>query len=70
MARAKNDGRGRIGGRAKGTANKPLPAVNEWITAVINRNRTKFEKDLQSCTPKERAEIIATLIAAITPQKE
>lgn len=70
MARKANDGRGRIGGRAKGTTNKPLTPLNEWITGVINRNRAKFEKDLAACSPQERAGIIATLIAAqgATPQ--
>ena len=75
MARKANDGRGRIGGRAKGTTNKPLTPLNEWLAGVINRNRAKFEKDLAACTPQERAGIIATLIAAqgatfeaVTPQ--
>ena len=75
MARPKHDGRGRLGGRAKGTINRPLTPLNEWITGVINRNRSKFEKDLAACTPQERAGIIATLIAAqgatfeaVTPQ--
>lgn len=70
MARKANDGRGRIGGRAKGTTNKPLTPLNEWVTGVINRNRAKFEKDLEACSPQERAGIIAVLIAAqgATPQ--
>lgn len=63
MGRTKNDGRGRIGGRAKGTKNKPLEPLNEWAAGVINRNRARFEADLDALTPQERAGVLATLIA-------
>ena len=39
MARQANDGRGRMGGRAKGTGNKPL---NEWVNGFIKRNRAQI----------------------------
>lgn len=66
MGRTKNDGRGRIGGRAKGTPNKPKPIepLNEWAAGVINRNRARFEKDLEEMEPAQRAGVLATLIAA------
>ena len=35
MPRAKNDGRGRLGGRAKGTPNKTSAATREKITEFI-----------------------------------
>lgn len=63
MGRTKNDGRGRIGGRAKGTKNKPLEPLNEWITGVINRNRARFENDLDAMEPAERAGVLAVLMA-------
>lgn len=74
MGRTKNDGRGRIGGRAKGTPNKPIEPLNEWAAGVINRNRARFEKDLDEMEPAQRAGVLATLIAgtartASTPQE-
>ncbi len=63
MGRTKNDGRGRIGGRAKGTPNKPIEPLNEWAAGVINRNRARFEKDLDEMAPAQRAGVLATLIA-------
>lgn len=74
MGRTKNDGRGRIGGRAKGTKNKPLEPLNEWAAGVINRNRARFEADLDAMEPAERGRVLAALItanagaAAATPQ--
>ena len=47
MARQRNDGRGRIGGRKKGTPNKVTGTVKEWLAALIDRNRVQMEEDLQ-----------------------
>lgn len=63
MARPKNDGRGRIGGRAKGTPNKPQN-LNEWVSGFIRRNRAQFEDDFKTLSPQERAAVMATLIAS------
>ena len=63
MARLKNDGRGRLGGREKGTPNKPPVPLNEWVLGMVNRNRSRFEKDLETLTPQERAKVFANLIA-------
>ena len=71
MARQTNDGRGRLGGRAKGTPNKNL---NEWVNCFIKRNRAQFEDDFKTLSPQERAAVMATLIAStgapVTPQPE
>lgn len=74
MARQANDGRGRMGGRAKGTPNKPQN-LNEWINGFIKRNRAQFEDDFKTLSPQERAAVMATLIASTggatsTPQPE
>ena len=61
MGRLVNDGRGRMGGRAKGTGNKPL---NEWVNGFIKRNRAQFEDDFKTLSPQERAAVMATLIAS------
>lgn len=71
MGRKANDGRGRIGGRAKGTTNKPQTPLNVWALSVINKNRAQLEKDLPTLTPEARAYVIANLAGiASTPQPE
>lgn len=64
MGRIANDGRGRIGGRAKGTKNKPLEPLNVWAAQLVNRRRAQFEKDLDALTPQERAAVLGPIIAA------
>jgi len=45
MARQKNDGRGRLGGRAKGTPNKnTVQTFEEWQAETLSENRQKFKK--------------------------
>ena len=61
MARQTNDGRGRLGGRAKGTPNKNL---NEWVNCFIKRNRAQFEDDFKTLPPRDRASVMAVLIAS------
>ncbi len=64
MGRLANDGRGRIGGRAKGTKNKPQQPLNDWAAALVNKHRAQFEKDLDALTPQERAAVLGPIIAA------
>ena len=64
MGRLANDGRGRMGGRAKGTPNKPPQPLNEWVNDFIRRNRAQFEDDFKTLSPQERAAVMATLIAS------
>ncbi len=63
MGRHKNDGLGRLGGRTKGTPNKPPVPLNVWVLSMVNRNRSRFEKDVETLTPQERAKVFANLIA-------
>lgn len=64
MGRLINDGRGRMGGRAKGTKNKPAEPLNAWAAGLVNRRRAQFEKDLDALTPSERAAVLGPIIAA------
>lgn len=48
MGRKPNDGRGRLGGRAKGTPNKPTTPVQEWLDNLLNQHRASFERELQT----------------------
>jgi len=70
MARAKNDGRGRLGGRAKGTPNKTTSTVKEWLTALVDNNRKQIEKDLKAMEPAERVKLIAQLLNFIVPKQQ
>ncbi|MCM0228826.1 hypothetical protein J8L04_17060 [Bacteroides fragilis] len=68
MGRKKNDGKGRLGGRAKGTPNKISGTVKEWLQAVIDNNREQFEDDLQSLEPNERIKVISNLFQYVVPK--
>ena len=45
MTRQKNDGRGRLGGRQKGTPNKVTATLREWVADLLDRNRERIEED-------------------------
>lgn len=68
MARQKNDGRGRLGGRAKGTPNRQTNALREWVICLLNDNREQVEKDLKTLTPKERVQSLFKLLDFCLPK--
>lgn len=68
MARQKNDGRGRIGGRAKGTPNKATVTLRQWITELIDDNREQIKRDLKVLSPAERLKIFMGLLGYIMPK--
>lgn len=70
MARQKNDGKGRLGGRAKGTPNKVTSSVKDWIVKVINDNREQMEADLTTLEPKERLQILEKLMSYVVPKQQ
>lgn len=69
MARQKNDGRGRLGGRAAGTPNKVSGTLKEWLTSLIDKNRDQIEKDLQDLEPKERLQMIEKPMQYVIPKQ-
>lgn len=80
--RQKNDGRGRMGGRAKGTPNKTTGAVKAAITDIVNdylspsnspgrkKGRHTLAADLEMMQPNERAKLITGLAAYIVPKQQ
>lgn len=68
MARQKNDGRGRMGGRAKGTPNKNTATLREWVTGLIDNNRAQVEKDLKQLEPQERVKFLERLMGYVLPK--
>lgn len=70
MPRTKNDGRGRLGGRAKGTPNKTTSTVKEWLTQLVDANRKRIEKDLKNMDAAERVRLFAQLLNYIVPKQQ
>jgi len=70
MARKKNDGRGRLGGRKKGTPNKSTSDLKNWLSGVLNENRNQFESDLKSLLPEERVKLLSGLFNYVIPKQQ
>lgn len=70
MARQKNDGRGRLGGRAKGTPNKTTSTLKGWITQVIEDNKDQMLQDLATLEPKERLQMLERLMGYVIPKQQ
>jgi len=70
MAREKNDGKGRLGGRQKGTPNKVTSTVKDWLAQLIDNNRKQVERDLKELEPIERLRIIEKLMGYVVPKQQ
>ena len=70
MARPKNDGKGRIGGRAKGTPNKTTKEMREWLAKLVSKNRKQIEADLRALEPKERVSMLERLMQYVLPKQQ
>ena len=72
MGRKPNDGRGRIGGRAKGTPNKPKAPTTGWVGEMYNHVRPHAEYVLRNQTDTQLyprllpAVIVAEALAELT----
>lgn len=70
MARQKNDGKGRLGGRQKGTPNKVTASVKDWLSGLIDKNRKQIEKDIKQLEPKERLQMLEKLMQYVIPKQQ
>lgn len=70
MARQKNDGKGRLGGRQKGTPNKVTADLRCWLSDLIDENRRQIVKDLKGLEPKERLLIFEKLMQYVIPKQQ
>lgn len=70
MARQKGDGKGRLGGRAKGTPNKTTATARQWLAQLIDKNRRQVEKDLKSLEPLERLRMIEKFMSYCIPKQQ
>ena len=53
----------KVGGRAKGTTNKPFPAPG-WTNKILKTNRQRFERAIKSANPDAVALGYAALFLA------
>lgn len=70
MGRIKNDGRGKTGGRVKGTPNKITSTLKEFISDLIDDNREQILADLRQLEPKERLMILERLMGYVIPKQQ
>lgn len=70
MARQKNDGKGRIGGRQKGTPNRVTASVKDWVAGVIDKNRRQMERDIKALEPKDRLQVLEKLMQYVIPKQQ
>ena len=70
MARQKNDGRGRLGGRKAGTPNKATKEVKEWINELLTDGRARFEQALLQVTPEDYIKTYMGLLSYVTPKMQ
>lgn len=70
MSRVKDDGRGRLGGRKKGTPNQTTTTAREWISQLIDGNRAQIKKDLKVLEPKDRLHILEKLMQYVVPKQQ
>lgn len=70
MARQKNDGRGRMGGRAKGTPNRVNKSLREWVLDLVNKNKRQIKKDLEALDPRDRLAMLERLMRYVLPRME
>lgn len=69
MGRQKDDGRGRLGGRVKGTPNKVTTSLKEFIKNLIDDNRSKIIADMKELEPYQRLLFIERLIGYVLPKQ-
>lgn len=68
MARPKNDGKGRLGGRAKGTPNKTTTDLKKWIADILDNGRERFEESLTQLEPHEYIRVFSGLLNYALPK--
>ena len=69
MARQRNDGKGRLGGRAKGTPNKATTDLKAWIGFILDNGRDKFIESLEQLEPVEYIRVFTGLLNYALPKQ-
>ena len=69
MARQKNDGKGRLGGRAKGTPNKATTDLKTWVASILDGGRDRFVESLDGLEPSEYIKAFSGLLNYVLPKQ-
>lgn len=69
MGRTKNDGKGRMGGRAKGTPNKATSDLKAWVSYILDNGRDKFVDSLEQLEPSEYIRVFTGLLNYALPKQ-
>lgn len=71
MSRTKGDGRGRLGGREKGTPNQTTAQMREFLAKLLtsSSSRKQMKEDLEKLAPKDRLELQVKLLAFVMPKQ-
>ena len=70
MPRQKNDGRGRLGGRTKGTPNKVTSSIRDWLMELVNKNKRQVKRDLDALDPKDRLVMLEKFMQYVVPKQQ
>lgn len=70
MVRKKNDGKGRMGGRAKGTPNKVTASVKDWLNELLEGDRPRFVEQLHNLQGEEYVKHYISLMPYIAPKMQ
>lgn len=70
MSRTKNDGRGRLGGREKGTPNKITADMKAWIAEILNDGRGRFMDSLNNLESSEYVRVYMGLLNYVIPKRQ
>jgi len=60
----------KTGGRQRGTPNKDNAALKDWVSALIDNNRSQLERDLKKLSPKDRWMVIERLMNYTLPKMQ
>lgn len=70
MGRVKGDGKGRLGGRVKGTPNKVTKEAKEALAEVVNGNADKIQDKLNMLVdPKDWLAYYIKLVEFVVPKR-
>lgn len=57
-------------GRPKGAPNKVTTELRQWVSNLIDNNRTQIEQDLMSVEPDKRLVMLEKLMQYVLPKQQ